>query len=65
MRLTSLLAGYSWVVYTHIDSEQVLAGIQGHDDFFNGGIACALADSVYATFHLIGTSFDCGEAIGY
>ncbi len=42
----------------------VAAGFEGHDDFFEGGVAGAFADAVDGAFDLTGAALDGGEGIG-
>ena len=51
-------------VHIELDVEQVPAGVQGHNDFLEGGVAGALADAVDAALDLPGAGFDGGQAVG-
>ena len=44
--------------------EHVLAGLDGHDDFFHGRVAGPLADPVDRAFYLAGAVFDRGQRVG-
>ena len=44
--------------------EGVGAGFDGHDDFFEGAVACALADAVECAFDLAGSGVECGQGVG-
>jgi len=43
----------------------VLAGVQTHDDLFDGGIAGPFADAVDAALHLAGAEFYSDQAVGH
>src|SRR6056297_2466525 len=45
--------------------EQVVAGFQRHDHFFQRGIAGALANAAYRAFDLAGARAHRGQAVGY
>ena len=45
------------------DAEGVAAGLDGHDDLFEGGVARALAEAVDAALHLPGTLDDGRDAV--
>ena len=45
--------------------EEIAAGLDSHDDFFQRGIAGPLADAVDGAFHLPGAVFDGFQAVGH
>ncbi len=45
-------------------AEEIAAGLEGHDDFLEGGVAGALANAVDGAFDLTGAVGDGGEGIG-
>ena len=47
-----------------LEGELVVAGLHRHDDFFEGGIACTLANTVDGTLDLPGSAHHAGDGVG-
>ncbi len=56
---------YLTVIYVDFLVIKSLAGVKGHYDFFQGGIAGSLANTVNGAFHLSGSIRDSGQGIGH
>ena len=52
-------------VFTRVETEEVLAGPQGHHDLFERGVASPLPDPVDGALHLPGAVHDGGERVGH